>query len=289
MLCILAAKWIMSTPPHVSPESARMTNAPYAGPSAHAGTPAGTPSHMPTAAASPRARPYIPPAWRSAGVAHRAGEAGQGDSGAQMTTAVDALPPIAEFLAADPTSWSESAQAQVATAPRDNVIDPEASDSYRVSPVAPDDPTPRGEDWPFADAGAATVELTGELRAPDPVSQQAPDGSASSPHAMWNDDDLVDIMPSPVQQSVSDAPWRPGGAVEAAGSDALVHESTAAGDVHHAAGNSHANNESAARALEALAHRVRSGELALPGYVPELGDAAALAAALAALLGIRRG
>ena len=48
------------------------------------------------------------------------------------------------------------------------------------------------------------------------------------------------------------------------------------------------NAEAAARALELLARRVREGEISLAGYEPRLGDAAALAAALAALLGVRR-
>jgi len=48
------------------------------------------------------------------------------------------------------------------------------------------------------------------------------------------------------------------------------------------------NAETAARALEVLARRVRDGEVSLKGYEPRLGDAAALAAALAALLGVRR-
>jgi hypothetical protein len=49
-----------------------------------------------------------------------------------------------------------------------------------------------------------------------------------------------------------------------------------------------AGAEAAARALELLAGRVRDGEISLDGYEPRLGDAAVLAAALAALLGVRR-
>jgi hypothetical protein len=44
----------------------------------------------------------------------------------------------------------------------------------------------------------------------------------------------------------------------------------------------------AAAALEALARKVRVGELSLSGYVPGMSDEAALAATLAALLGLRR-
>ena len=45
----------------------------------------------------------------------------------------------------------------------------------------------------------------------------------------------------------------------------------------------------AGMALEVLALRVREGELPLSGYDPSMGDAAALVAALAALLGVRLG
>jgi len=43
-----------------------------------------------------------------------------------------------------------------------------------------------------------------------------------------------------------------------------------------------------AEALELLASRIRSGELTVPGYEPGMSDAAALTAALAAVLGVRR-
>ena len=86
---------------------------------------------------------------------------------------------------------------------------------------------------------------------------------------MWSDDELIDIMP--VTHSKSTMPpvgeWA----------------TTARRDVEIAN-----NPETAAAALEALAARVRAGTVQLPQFAAELGDAAALAAALAALLGIRR-
>jgi hypothetical protein len=155
-------------------------------------------------------------------------------------------------------------------------------DDYLVSPGGEGDLTARVDDWPFADAGAATVELSGELRAPDMAPATPPNGPASASHAMWSDDDLLDIMPAPVQLTGNDASWSPG----AAGDDERLTGANAGRSA--ASFSPGAHSESAARALESLASRVRSGELVLPGYVPELGDAAALAAALAALLGIRR-
>jgi hypothetical protein len=41
----------------------------------------------------------------------------------------------------------------------------------------------------------------------------------------------------------------------------------------------------AAEIIESIALRIRTGELSLPGYRPSMGDAAALAATLTALLG----
>jgi len=54
------------------------------------------------------------------------------------------------------------------------------------------------------------------------------------------------------------------------------------------AGDQQERGMSAAQALEELAAKIRSGELAVPGYEPGMSDAAALTAALAAVLGIRR-
>jgi hypothetical protein len=73
------------------------------------------------------------------------------------------------------------------------------------------------------------------------------------PLPAWSDEDFVDIMPAP---SPSRAPL----------SSAL--------DLR----------EEAARAFESIAGRVRRGDLELPVFVPGMGDAAMLAAALAALL-----
>jgi hypothetical protein len=73
------------------------------------------------------------------------------------------------------------------------------------------------------------------------------------PLPAWSDEDFVDIMPAP---STSRAPIAP--AIDL--------------------------RDEAARTLEAIAGRVRRGDLELPVFVPGMGDAAMLAAALAALL-----
>lgn len=138
------------------------------------------------------------------------------------------------------------------------------------------EPDAAREDWPFHEAGERTTELSEELRNSDAqASGSVSNNAAPVPLPMWSEDDLMDIMPPPSRQ--------------AGDSRGAAHSRLEAG--HAEADNSaseYAHTESAARALETLAQRVRSGELVVAGYAPELGDAAALAAALAALLGIRR-
>ena len=86
---------------------------------------------------------------------------------------------------------------------------------------------------------------------------------------MWSDEDTMDIMPvkAPLAPTARGEEW----AAQAR------READLSG-----------NTEATASALESLAHRVRSGDIVMPGFAPDMGDAAALAAALAALLSVRR-
>ncbi len=142
--------------------------------------------------------------------------------------------------------------------------------------------------WPLDEAGAAIRALadhllpghadeslrvagegaTGEAVEMTSAVPVAP-GASTPPLPMWGDDDLMDIMPvkSP----------RPS-------TDSGEHWAASARRETHATGH----NEAAAQAFESLARRVRDGEILLPGYVAEMGDAAALALALASLLSVRR-
>jgi hypothetical protein len=129
---------------------------------------------------------------------------------------------------------------------------------------------PPREDWPFQDAGEQTTELTEELLGNEVASGSSGAGVQPLSLPMWKDDDLMDIMPPPSTRTPTSGTTERTSAESTTSADGIQH------------------TESAARALETLAQRVRSGDLLLPGYAPELGDAAALAAALAALLGIRR-
>ena len=173
-----------------------------------------------------------------------------------------------------PPEWRARASLTVreresASTPSAEVAEAESLPSIGSFLQAPTEVAPPREDWPFQDAGEQTTELTEELRGNE-TSASSGEGVRPLSLPMWKDDDLMDIMPPPTTRTPS----------------AGIRDSASAESTSSAEGMQH--TESAARALETLAQRVRSGDLLLPGYAPELGDAAALAAALAALLGIRR-
>jgi len=138
------------------------------------------------------------------------------------------------------------------------------------------DPADSSEAWPMDEAAGAMQALAADLRARTPTANPArravtplyvPPVASTPPLPMWDDDAPMDIMPVKAPKAVTGEPW----------AESARRESERTG-----------NPEAAARALEALARKVRQGEIELPGYSSEMGDAAALAAALAALLGVRR-
>jgi hypothetical protein len=97
-------------------------------------------------------------------------------------------------------------------------------------------------------------------------------------HTPWHDDDAwMDIMPalpnSGARDMAAETEWaRAFGEPPAP----LTPPPLPTGD-----------QQAAAASLESIARRLRSGELQVPGFVADRGDAAALAAALASLLGAR--
>lgn len=149
-----------------------------------------------------------------------------------------------------------------------------------AEPVA-DQAAIEAELWPLDDAGSRMRELATELQSHTAPDAPSAEQSAIDQHnarvsgetpvtalAAWSDDDFVDVMPVhvtslPPHSATPDAPT-----VRAVPSP----ESGVA-------------QETAALALEALARRVRRGEVDVPAFNTELGDAAALAMALAVLLG----
>ena len=191
------------------------------------------------------------------------------------------LPWIEAFLSSTPALPMRSIDEPVAsfTPPTTAAIVDEAVASIQWPPTADDLDAPTPADaWALDDAAEQMRALADELRERDGIDGVSGEAT-SAPQALpsWGDDDLIDIMP--MQKERSAAPHR----VPTPGSIDPIEPWA---DRARRAGDESA--EAAARTLEVLARRVRDGEISLVGYEPRLGDAAALAAALAALLGVRR-
>ena len=132
------------------------------------------------------------------------------------------------------------------------------------------------DEWPLADAATALDAMARQIGALGPVTPNdagrgTPKGMESAPLSVWSDDDMVDIMPMSNRLFTPRHPVAPPNMPS--GAEEPVQRDPGA--------------EAAAHALEILARRVRAGELPLAGYEPRMGDAAALVAALAALLGVK--
>jgi hypothetical protein len=130
--------------------------------------------------------------------------------------------------------------------------------------------------WPLAEAADALDEISRALGEGDGLhgavsARPFARPSSTAPLRAWADEDLTDIIP---MRHASPTVPLPAVATPVASFDG----SAMAADTRARA---------AAQALETLAHRVRAGELQLPGYDPRMGDAGALVLALAALLGVR--
>jgi len=151
-------------------------------------------------------------------------------------------------------------------------------------PERPEQDAIEAELWPLDDAGSRMCELAHTLE-PHTATDQEPNEhvvdhapveqqggpSTVAPLAMWSDDDFVDVMPVHVTSL-------PREVVLPQVTTALVAPTSETVN----------GRESAALALEALAGRVRRGEVESPALDTELGDAAALANALVFLLAPRR-
>lgn len=129
------------------------------------------------------------------------------------------------------------------------------------------------DEWALEEAADELDELAHSLDAAivdGPDGRVTADGSASQVMPdlpAWSDEDMIEIMPV---RRVFFTPRAQVAQEPRSGAQAADRKESA---------------ESAAQALELLAQRVRAGELSLAGYEPRMGNAAALAAALTALLG----
>ncbi len=133
------------------------------------------------------------------------------------------------------------------------------------------------EDWPLAEAAESLRMLADEMPsvASESVSRHdvgrpyatplgVPPVAMTPPLPMWDDEDGMDLMPVKLDPS----------AAHDSGHWSRVDGQTSNG----------VTESGAALAIEAIAQRIRRGELAVPGYSDGMSEAATLAAALTALL-----
>lgn len=161
------------------------------------------------------------------------------------------------------------------------------------------------DEWPMGEAGKRLDELTQSLTSIDAsrARQEAQEAAfAQRPpepeHAMWSDEEWIDIMPTPLpshtsaelntlvppdhsQQSGHESP-RDNSVTSL---NAMTNSSVNASD---AASLSAPGVESAARALEGLAQRVRAGQVQVPAFNSGVAEEAVLAGLLASMLGWRQ-
>lgn len=196
------------------------------------------------------------------------------------------LPWIDAFLSSTPAMPMHAVEGPAAlyASPASHEIVEEAVAAEWPSPdSAPEAPTP-SDAWALDEAAERMRSLADELRDHEGIASGAiepsrlfDDSPSPAPLPAWSDDDMIDIMP--VQHERASLPTRVPTPRSTNATEPWADRARRVGDE---------SAEAAARALELLARRVRDGEISLAGYEPRLGDAAALAAALAALLGVRR-
>ncbi|MEP6835235.1 MAG: hypothetical protein ABJB74_17745 [Gemmatimonas sp.] len=150
------------------------------------------------------------------------------------------------------------------------------------------------ESWPLGEAGKRLDELTQSLSSLDAsrermqVERQLSDAPLlefpESALPMWNEEEWIDIMPpSSADLSLHEELSQAGLSLSAPDNSATNREPGA-----DAMPSTLVNAESAARALESLAQRVRNGELQVPAFSNEVGQEAMLAGLLASMLGWRQ-
>jgi len=266
---------------------------PYAMPSALARRDA-RPALDPFAAPASLRVPYVPPDARlvAATAVIDAPDESALVSGARLDTPLrlpvvlhepDVLPSIDQYLL-EGTGDDGATTMAALFAPPDVVREPVAEaipaaatevDAAAAQAVVEADEEP----WAIADASEALAELADGLR--DRANAVETSAADASPEALepWTDDERwMDIMPA------LQTPGGPDLAGETAWARAFAEPPAPMTPAPLPAGDT----EAAAASLEAIARRLRAGDLDIPGYRGDRGDAAALAAALAALLGAGR-
>lgn len=167
----------------------------------------------------------------------------------------------------------------------ENVVAPVAiTDLPWIDAFAAEEPEPE-DAWPMGEAGKRLDELTQSLtsldasRARQQAEGETPQlGLPEAEHEMWNDEEWIDIMPTPLALSSSTEILE----------DISHFEPAADADVRQADARVPFGAESAARALEGLAQRVRAGQVQVPSFNAEMAEEAMLAGLLASMLGWRQ-
>jgi hypothetical protein len=233
--------------------------------------------------------PYVPPDARVAAATAvlDAPEAAALVPGARLDTPLhvpavvaepETLPSIDQFLL-EPTADDGAATmaALFAATEPEGELEAEAIDHHDVSASAGPTTSEGDEPWAIAEASEELAELADGLIGRTSTVETASDAEASSMEPWTDDERWMDIMPA------LQTPGGPDLAGETAWARAFSEPPAPLTPAPLPAGDT----EAAAASLEAIARRLRAGELDVPGYRGERGDAAALAAALAALLGAR--
>lgn len=278
---------------------------PYAMPLALATSDTSRPAFGAFAAPALRRLPYVPPDARvlAATAVIDAPDEAALVSGARLDTPMhvpvvamepEQLPSIEQFLLESPVDAGAAtmaalfatpdAELEPLTASRDADVEPDSDVIEATAHVDP--PLPEhaadatgDEPWAIADATEAVAELADGLAGRAGVAETSGADLASEPLEPWTDDERwMDIMPA------LQTPGGPDLAGETAWARAFAEPPAPLAPAPLPAGDT----EAAAASLEAIARRLRAGDLDIPGYRGERGDAAALAAALAALLGAGR-
>jgi len=214
-----------------------------------------------------------------------------------VSDAQDVLPSIDQFLEESPPDSGAVTMAELFSTPiveRDTDVDEGTAlpvDGHVEPRLEADldlaaDALPRhpldvdtvaaGEPWAIADASDAVAELADGLAGRVGATEAGAIDPESASIEPWSDDERwMDIMPA------LQTPGGPDLAGETAWARAFGEPPAPLPPVALPAGDT----EAAAASLEAIARRLRAGELEIPGFRGDRGDAAALAAALAALLG----
>jgi hypothetical protein len=205
----------------------------------------------------------------------------------------EALPWIEAFAVdpevvpfSDPQATAYESQAMMAAfdAEHDDqadepVLEVDASDldeSVVAAAASVAEPEASDDTWVMTEATADIAQLADELSAVSADATVPAPAAAVEPHLPWQEDEAwMDIMPALPNSGGRDV------AAETEWARAFGEPPAPMQPPPLPTGDAQA----AAVSLESIARRLRAGDLNVPGFHAERGDAAALAAALAALLG----